>query len=187
MRKCAVFSVALLAVLSFMLPTQVSAQGAFLGAGVTFPTGDYSDFGDGDGANTGWLTIGGVSFPLSDGPMSIFAEGHFGSNGHEMEGDKTNVYGAMGGLLFDAAEEDEAGFYAFGQAGFLVHDYKSDTFEEGSETGFGFGGGAGYGFPLGSINGWFEGRYMHAMFDDGDTSFFGFMAGISFPLGGGDG
>lgn len=187
MRKCAVFSVALLAVLSFLLPTQVSAQSAFVGAGVTFPTGDYSDLGDEDGANTGWLTIAGLTFPVSDGPISFIGEGFFGSNGHEMEGDKTNIYGAMGGILLDPSAEGEAGPYAFGQAGLLVHDYKSDTYEEGSETGFGFGGGAGYGFPLGSISAWFEGRYMHAMFDEGDTSFFGVMAGISFPLGGGDG
>ncbi|MBT8398829.1 MAG: hypothetical protein HKO65_03860 [Gemmatimonadetes bacterium] len=187
MRKCAVFSVALLAVLSFMLPTQASAQGAFVGAGVTFPTGDYSDFGDGDGAKTGWLTMGGVSFPLADGGLSVFGEGFFGSNSHEEEGDKTNLYGAMGGVLFDAAEEGEAGLYAFGQAGFLVHSYKSDSFEEGSETGLAFAGGAGYGFPLGGVSGWIEGRYTHALFDDGNTTYFGFLAGLSFPLGGGDG
>ena len=187
MRKCAVFSVALLAVVSFLLPTQLSAQSVFFGAGATFPTGDYKDFGDGDGAKTGFLAIAGVTFPVSDGNFSLLGEGFFGSNSHEFEGDKTNVYGAMGGILFDAAAEGEAGPYAFGQAGLLVHDYKSDTYEESSETGFGFGGGAGYGFPLGGVSGWIEGRYIHALFDDGNTTFFGVMAGVSFPIGGSDG
>ncbi len=187
MRTCALFSVALIAALSFGAPSKGAAQSAFLGGGVTFPTGDYSDFGDGDGAKTGFLAIGGLTFPIADGGISILGEGFFGSNDHEYEGDKTNVYGAMGGLLFDASDEGEAGVYAFGQAGFLVHDYKSDSFEEGSETGFAFGGGAGYGFPIGGLSGWVEGRYMQGLFDDGNTTFFGIIAGISFPLGGGEG
>lgn len=189
MRKCALFSVALLAALSFSLPAGISAQSAFLGGGVTFPTGDYSDFGDGDGAKTGFLGIGGLTFPLGDGDFSLLGEGFFGANDHEFEGDKTNLYGAMAGLLFDAAEEGEAGIYAFGQAGFMIHDYKSDTYseEEGSETGFAFGGGVGFGFPLGSLGAWIEGRYMHGLFDYGDTTFAGIMAGLSFPFGGDDG
>ena len=186
MRKCALFSVALLAVLSFALPTQISAQSAFLGAGVTVPTGDYSDFGDGDGANSGFMAIGGVTFPMGEGPLSIVGEGFYGMNNHEYEGDKTNLYGAMAGLLFDPSTEGEAGAYAFGQAGLMVHDYKSDDFSEfeGSETGFAFGGGVGYGFPLGSLSAWAEGRYMVGLFDDGNTTFAGIMAGLSFPLGG---
>lgn len=186
MRKCALFSVALLAVLSFAIPTQVSAQSAFLGFGGTFPTGDYSDFGDGDGAKTGYMAIGGLTFPLGDGNLSVLGEGFFGMNDHEYEGDKTNLYGAMAGLMFSAAEEGEAGIYAFGQGGLMVHDYKSDDFAEfeGSEKGFAFGGGAGYSFPLGSLSAWVEGRYILGLFDDGDTSYAGIMAGLSFPFGG---
>jgi hypothetical protein len=95
----------------------------------------------------------------------------------------------MGGILFDTGGEGEAGVYAFGQLGFMVHDYKSDEFSEfeGSETGLAFGGGAGYGFPLGSLSAWAEGRYMQGQFDDGNTSFFGVFAGISIPFGGGAG
>jgi hypothetical protein len=187
MRKCALFSVALLAVFSLFPADTASAQSVFIGAGGTFPTGDYADFGDGDGANTGFLTFGGVSFPLNEDGLSIFGEGYFGSNSHEYEGDKTNLYGGMGGVPYDMGSEGEAGLYFIGQVGLMVHDYKkSDEFAEfeGSETGLGFGGGAGYGFPLGSINGFVEGRYMQGQFDDGNTSFFGAFAGISFPVGG---
>jgi hypothetical protein len=184
MRKCALFSVAPLVALSFLVPAQLSAQSVFLGAGAGFPTGDYADFGDGDGANTGFLAIGGVTFPVSEGRFSVLGEGFFGSNSHDYEDDKTNLYGAMAGLLFDTSGEGEAGIYAYGQAGLMVHSYKSDSFEEDSETGFAFGGGAGYGFPLGGLNGWVEGRYMQGLFDDGNTTFFGVLAGLSFPLGG---
>ena len=186
MRKCALFSVAVLSVLSLMLPTQVVAQSAFVGGGITIPNGDYSDFGDGDGAKTGYMAMGGVSFPIGEGNLSVFGEGFYGMNDHEHEGDKTNLYGAMGGLLLGLAEEGEPGPYVFGQVGFMVHDYKSDDSpsEEGSETGLGFGGGAGYSVPLGSLTGWAEGRYMFGKFDDGNTTYFGILAGLSFPLGG---
>jgi hypothetical protein len=189
MRKCALFSVALFFALSFSIPTPVQAQGAFLGAGATFPTGDYADFGDGDGANTGFMAFGGLDFPLNQEGLSVFGEGYFGVNSHDLyDGDKTNLYGAMGGVLFDFMP-DGPGPYAFGQVGIMVHDYKSDDFPEaeGSETGLAFGGGAGYGFPLGGVNGFVEARYIQGQFDDGNTSFFGIFAGISFPLGGDDG
>jgi len=189
MRKSALFSVALLAVLSFFLPPQAFAQSVFFGGGVSVPTGDNADFGDNDGAKTGFLAIGGLTFPVSDKGISLLGEGFFGNNSHEFEGDKTNVYGALGGILFDSAGEGESGFYAFGQAGLLIHSYKSDEFSEHEESkkGLALGGGAGYGFPLGSLKGWAEGRYMHGLFDDRDTTFFGFLAGISIPFGGNGG
>ena len=84
-----------------------------------------------------------MTFPISDGAISFLGDGFFGSNSHEHQDDETTLYGAMGGILFDAAGEGEAGPYAFGQAGFLAHDYEGTHYpeEEGSETGLGFGGG----------------------------------------------
>jgi len=188
MRKCALFCLALLTALSFSIPSSVQAQSGFVGGGATVPTGDYSDFGDGDGAKTGFMLFGGLDFPLNENGLSAFGEGYFGSNSHEYGGDKTNLYGAMGGILLDLIPEGP-GPYVFGQIGIMVHDYKSDDYpeDEGSETGFGFGGGAGYGFPLGAVNGFVEARYIQGQFDYGNTSFFAFFAGISFPLGGDEG
>ena len=172
-----------------MLPTSAVAQSAFAGVGITVPTGDFSDFGDGDGAKTGFMAIGGVTFPIGEGNLSVLGEGFYGMNDHEYEGDKTNLYGAMGGLLLGFSETGEPGLYVYGQAGFMVHDYKSDDFSEfeGSETGLALGGGAGYSIPIGSLTGWAEGRYTFGKFDDGNTTYFGVMAGLSFPIGGGEG
>jgi hypothetical protein len=185
MRKCAVASLALVAVLSFLHPQQVSAQSIFVGAGITVPTGDFKDFGDGDGAKTGVMATGGVIFPISEEGLSFFGEGYFGVNKHDYEGDKTNLYGLMGGLEYDFSPQGAAGLYAYGEAGFMVHSYKSDTFtdEEGSDTGLAFGGGVGYGIPIGSATGWAEGKYMFGKFDGGNTTFFGIFAGIAFPIG----
>jgi len=182
-RKCAVVCSVLLLAGTLILPGRASAQSVFLGAGATVPTGDFGDY-----AKTGFLGIGGVTFPIGPEGLALLGEGYFGQNSHELEGDKTNVYGAMGGLVYDVSPEGEAGPYLFGQIGLMVHKYSSDEDPEldDSETGLGFGAGAGYGFPLGGVNAWVEGRYMQGQFDYGDTGFFGIMAGISIPLGGGD-
>jgi hypothetical protein len=185
--------VAALAVLSFTLPTQVSAQGVFIGAGATIPTGDYSDFGDGDGAKTGWMVEGGFAFPLGESGLAGFVEGLYGSNSHEHEGDKTNLLGFFGGVEMVFAEEGEAGPFIFGEIGYLRHSYKSDEHSEweSDSSGIAYGGGAGYSIPLGeSLNGWVLGRYIightgdDEYEDDSKTTFIGIMAGVSIPLGG---
>lgn len=192
MRKCVVLCVAALAVLSFTLPSQASAQGVFIGVGPTFPTGDYADFGYGDdGAKTGWMAGGGVNFPLGENGLYGFVNGLYGSNSHEHEGDKTNLLGGFGGIEYVFAEPGEAGPFIFGEVGFLKHSYKSDEHSdhEDSSSGLAFGGGAGYSFPLGSMNGWVLGQYVQGQTSDdetgdGNTTFFGIMAGVSIPLGG---
>ena len=192
MRKCVVVGLAILTALCFTLPTQANAQAVFLGAGATFPTGDFADFGDGDGAGTGWMLEAGISFPLTDNGVFVFGEGMFGSNSHDYEGDKTNLLGGFAGIEYSMAEEGEAGAFFFGELGFLQHKYVSDDFSEfeSSTTGFAFGAGAGYGIPLGdNMNGWVLGRVMQAQtedeeYGDGNTTFAGISAGISIGLGG---
>lgn len=180
MRKCVWFPVALFAFVSFALPNQASAQGIFLGAGATFPTGDYGEYAD-----AGWMVEGGIGFPLGENGLQVFADGLYGSNKHDFEGDKTNLLGGFGGLEYVA----ESGIFFFGEVGFLNHDFKSEDYpeDEGSDTGFAFGGGAGYSFPIGGLSGWVLGRYIQGQFDEENTALFGLMAGISIPLAGGEG
>ena len=69
----------------------------------------------------------------------------------------------------------------------MRHDFKSDEFpeDEGADTGFAFGGGAGYGIPLGeNLGGWILGRYVQGQFDEENTRFFAVMAGVSISAGG---
>jgi len=188
MRKCAVLGIALLAVLSLTLPAQASAQSVFLGAGATIPTGDYKDFGSGHGANTGWMVEGGAGFPVGENGLHLFANGLYGSNGHDHEGEKTNLLGGFGGVEYVFAEPGEAGLFVFGEVGFLQHKWVYEGGDE-SSSGIAFGGGAGYSLPLGSVNGWVLGRYLQGQtgddeFDEGNTTFLGLMAGVSIPIGG---
>lgn len=189
MRKCVVLCIATLAILSFTLPNQASAQGVFLGAGATFPSGDYGDYAD-----TGWITEAGVSFPLGEQGFFIFADGLYGSNNHsDYEGDKTNLLGGFAGVERAFMNEDGAGPFIFAEIGFLRHSFKSDDYPEDEEddTGLAFGGGAGYGIPLGeSLSGWILGRYIRGQYsgdegyEDWNTAVFGIMAGVSIALGG---
>ncbi len=157
----------------------LSAQFVWLGGGATFPVSDYGDYAD-----TGFLITGGGGYPIGDSGLSITAEGFYGQNNHpDFDGDKTSPYGVMGGLEYDFGADADSGVYMFGGLGILWHKFSSDQFEESTDSGLGFGAGAGYGFPLGGINGWVEGRVTHASIDDSNTSFVGVMAGISIPLG----
>ena len=99
----------------------------------------------------------------------------------------------MGGLGYSLSPGEDAGLYFFGQAGLMVHKYSADEDEGSSDKGLAFGGGAGYGFPIGGMNGFVEGKYMHGMFseeyegvsEDYTTGFFAVIVGVSFPLGDG--
>jgi hypothetical protein len=192
MRKCVVIAVAALAALSFAMPSQVSAQGVFVGVGGTMPTGDYADFGDGDGANAGWAAAAGLVFPMGDAGLSFLVNGMYGSNSHDHEGDKTNLLGGFGGVQMSFADPGTAGPFVFGQVGFLKHSYKSDEHSEyeDSSSGLALGGGAGFSFPMGeTLNGWVLGHYLHGLLSDdetgeGDTTLLGVMVGVTIPFGG---
>ena len=190
MRKCVVVGVAALAVLSFALPNQASAQGVFVGVGGTSPSGDYGEY-----AKTGWMVDAGFNIPVGEGPLLLFVDGMYGSNGHsDHDGDKTNLLGGFGGVELFFADDSGKGPFVFGQVGFLKHSYKSEEHEEDSTSGLAFGGGAGYAFPIGGLNGFILGRYIQGQtgddsseYDDGNTAFLGVSVGASFQVGGNGG
>jgi len=188
MRKYAAVALALVAVFCLSLPDQVSAQGVWVGGGVTVPTGDYGDY-----HNIGFTTVAGVGFPVGPKGLEIFAEGYYGQNSVDADdaysGEKTSPYGIMGGASYDLNPEADAGLYVFGQAGLMVHRWSADNYESETDNGFAFGGGAGYGFPIGGFEGFVEGRYTHGRFssseydDSWSTAYFSIVTGVYFPLG----
>jgi hypothetical protein len=187
--KALLILVVVLPLLALCLPAGASAQGVYIGAGLNFPTSDYSDEHD-----TGFLSVGGVSFDLPVEGMSAYVEGFWSrsSFSHDEYGEDAvaNPYGVMGGLLYDFADEDSPGLYVFGQAGRMVH--KFDPSGDDSTSGFGYGGGVGFGFPMDGVGFWIEGRYMGASIDyekvggfqAATPAFMAIMAGISMSLGG---
>jgi len=183
-RKCVVSGVAFFAILSLALPDHASAQGVFIGAGGTLPTGTY-----GKHADPGWMVDAGVTFPLNENGLYVFANGLYGSNSHsDIAGNRNTFLGGFGGVELSFAEAGERGPFVFGQVGFLNRNNKSDQFAEyrDSETGLGFGGGAGYTFPIGGMSGWVLGRYIQGLYDgdDGNAIFFGVVAGVTLSFGG---
>ncbi len=173
--------VAVIGILALMTTSNpLSAQSVWIGGGATFPTSDYGDF-----ANTGYLFMAGVGLPVGDQGVSVGAGGSYGQNNHEaVDGDKTNLYGFQGYVEYDFGGPDaERGFYVLAELGVLWHKFSSDTSPESTESGFSYGGAAGYAFPLGGLTGWAEGRFTQASISDANTQFFGLAAGISIPLG----
>lgn len=168
-------------------PADATAQWAFLGASATVPVGDYADFGDGDGASTGYMANGGVMFPVGEGKVSVGAQGFFGTNGHDTDGDKTNLYGATALAGVTLAEPDAATRpFVFGGLGLIVHSYKSESFPdfEGSENGLAATGGAGVAFTAGeSLGIMLSGSYTLGFGDTSDTTFLALGAAAQIPLG----
>ena len=196
MRKNLLTGMAFFAATLLVMPNNASAQSVFLGAGATFPMGDYGDYAD-----TGWLAEAGFSLPLGDGPWSGLFTGFYGGNGHsydegipELYGsddDKTSLLGGLVGAEYSFSEQGEAGPFVFGEVGLMRHKYEPaddgpepELYGEESSTGFAFGGGVGYSIPFGSVNGYALARYLNGQFDEGSTAFIGVMAGVSIPLGG---
>lgn len=171
-------------ILAMMIPATASAQGSiFVGGGITVPMSDYKDY-----AKTGWLGTAGLVWNLGDKGAFIAGEGFYGSNKHKAPDDdeKTNLYGADLGLGYRFGDADRTGVYVAALGGLMVHQYKPATGSSSSESGFMYGGFAGVDIPAGGFNVWFEGRIMMASIDEENTSFFGILAGVSFPIGGGN-
>ena len=177
------------AALFMTVPTALFAQNIFVGGGITFPTGEFGDY-----AESGWVGVAGVLFPVGEGGLNVGVEGFYGQNNHmdangaKIDGDKTNPYGAMAVLEYDIGSGDGIGAYIFGGAGLLIHKCSTDgtsCTEDGSAGGtsdsnFGYEAGAGVGIPVGgSTSIWVEGRYMGAS----GTNIFGILAGLGFGIG----
>ncbi len=192
MRRLLVCGVTAIAALAFALPEQASAQGIFVGGGVTFPVTDYGEYAD-----VGWQFEGGFTVPISEAGLSVLFDGLYGTNGHNTEGvedQSTKLLGGFGGLVYSLADEGEGGLFFFGEAGILRHEFDAGDLndsESDSETAFAWGGGAGYGYPLNeTLSGWFMARYLQGSFDSEfedeseTTAFFGVMVGLTFNIGG---
>lgn len=161
----------------------VSAQQGFaqwavgLGAGALVPVSDYGDY-----AKTGWGVTGHLNRALNEN-ASFVASASYGSNSHEDEGDKTNLIGVGGNLVYSLTAGAGAVPFLVGGVGYLGHQYQSDTFPdaEGTDWQAYVNGGVGLGFPLGSIRGYLLANYVHG-FDE--TTYASLGGGITFPVGG---
>ncbi len=150
----------------------------YIGGGPSIPVGEFGDY-----AKTGWLATAGFSVPVGGKGLSVGGEVMYGSNKHsDFAGDKTNLPGAFGFLMYRVGDQSKPGIYLFGQAGILNHQYKtsgSPGYSGESDWKFAAGGGAGVDIPAGGVNVFVEGRFITRS----GTSFIPIQAGISIPVG----
>lgn len=185
MKNRVLLTVAAGALLLVAAPAATQAQWIWVGGGLTIPTSDYGDY-----AKTGWMGTVGVGFPIGDSGLGVSIEGLYGSNKHDtdvtgvVDGDKTNLYGAMGSVGYRVGDPANIGPYVFAGGGLLVHQFSPETGDSDSSSGFGYQFGAGLDIPVGSSVGvWVEGRYLGASIDSSTTAVFGILAGIGFGIG----
>ena len=183
MRRISVGCSVTLLLVALAGPQMVSGQSIFLGAGATIPTQDFSDAD----AKTGFIGFGGALFPVGTGAVSVGAEGFFGSNSHETEGNKTNLYGALALVALTLGDEFTSIRPAFfGGLGYMTASFKSESFPglEDSESGLAGGAGLAVGFPLGGIGGSIAGSYNFGLGDLDEITFIGISALVQIPVGG---
>jgi len=180
--KRSVCSTAVAFALALAAPSVVSAQATIvLGAGATIPMGEYADY-----AKLGWLGHGGVEFPAATN-ISIGAHGFYGSNSHDTDGDKTNLYGGVGTVGYLIPTSGSMAPQIWGGLGYMVHSYKSESFPafEGSDGSLAGLLGVGLGFPLGSVMGAVNAYVLTGFGENDGTRYIGLDLGVGIPLGGG--
>ncbi len=167
----------LVAVLGLTVPATAQAQPILYFGGAVFTgTGDFGDFTD-----AGFAGLAGLLFPVSDSPVSVGGEGLIGSFGGVSEGPSVTVYSVMAIVDVTFGTEGSARPYVFAGAGMLGFDVDTGTTGiDGSETKFGYQGGAGLAIPTSDrVSIWFEGRYLGSE----DVKAFGAGAGLGIALG----
>lgn len=165
--------------LALTLGTSSASAQFFVGGGLTMPSSDFKDFVDepGNGAKTGWMATAGFRlFGSEDGRFSVWGEGFYGSNTHEVDGEKTNI--VMGGGSASYALTGSAGVapYVIGGVGYLNHQFKPDGGNSESDWMFAWSAGGGLSF---SQKFWLEGRYVNGSKDGDKTAYVMLMAGIT--------
>ncbi len=168
---------------------QVSVYG---GGGSAIGTGE-----DMEDVDAGLQLLGGLVVDVTD-RVGIYAEGQWGRHDVTIEGvtDPTATPSAlMAGLLLGLSSNEDAAIspYVFGGVGLQSLELEG---EEGGETEsaddrtFGWQAGAGFGFDIGSLPAFLEGRYQRASFDEDsefeelDFAIFSIIFGFSFDFGG---
>ena len=160
------------------VPGVASAQATmFLSAGASIPVSEFADY-----AGVGWMAQGGVSFPVGSPGLAVGVGGLYGSNSHDVDGDRTDLLGAAGFVQYTIGDPASTSGYLFAGPGYVQHSYKSDTFPEGSVSGLAASGGGGVNIPIGGLTGYVEGMYLTGFGDIDGTDLVVASVGISFLL-----
>ncbi|MSR21229.1 MAG: hypothetical protein EXR91_09675 [Gemmatimonadetes bacterium] len=155
-----------------------SAQATmFLSAGAGIPVSDYADY-----ASVGWMAQGGVAFPVGSPGLAVGVGGLYGSNGHDIDGDRTDLLGAAAFVQYTIGDPASTSGYVFGGPGYVKHSFMSDTFPDASASGLAASGGAGVNIPMGGLTGYVEGMYLTGFGDIDGTDIVVASVGISFVL-----
>lgn len=173
-----------LALLALVMVTTLGAAQAtkffYLGGGATIPTGDFKDFGAGDGAKTGFMADVGIGTSVgSSGRVFAFADVFYGKNNHDTADESTTLTG--GGVNIGIQSSGTAArVYGYVGAGLQSHKYNPAAGESDSET-KGFGRGAvGVSLGSGKTTFWAEiGMVQGFGADDGNTTYLPLLAGVS--------
>ena len=172
------FSSAMVTALVALSAQSASAQATmFLSAGASIPMSDFAD-----AVSVGWMAQAGVAFPIGSPGLAAGVGGLYGSNGHDIDGDRTDLLGGAAFLQYTIGDPASTSGYVFAGPGYVQSSFKSDTSPEGSVSGLAASGGAGVNIPIGGLTGYVEGMYLTGFGDIDGLDVVVASVGISFLL-----
>jgi hypothetical protein len=187
--KRIVRSAAVLGMVTLASVATAQAQGAgrasfHVAGGITLPSGDF-----GDGFNTGWQGLGGVSFGIGALPFAIRVDAFYGQNSGDEDAlgvsdVKVKMFGGMAGGQFNfGSDASPVKPYILAQVGMVNSKVDVPNFDTESESDFAFGGGGGVGFGHGSMAAFVEGQYVSIQTEGSSSNYIVARFGIRFGGG----
>jgi hypothetical protein len=167
--------------LAAVTATELNAQRRlvpYFGGGLASASGDL-----GEGTDSGWIVFGGLDWGIAAVPgLSIGVTVSYTSlpyTGYDNDLSMPGVFGELG-YLIGATSSSKVKPYLRAGVGELWHKYDPGDLAPNAKTEgeFGFGGGGGLSFVLGSSS-LFAGA--HYTYGTDDTEFWAFYAGLGFP------
>jgi len=176
------------------VPMTVRAQARAIqvgiGAGVTLPTGDYSEC-----CKSGWNAGGFLQYRQPDQVVGLRVDLQYHGNDMKDEflltlgatpgttGSGTILFGGAAGVLEVAPQESSVGWYLLAGGG--IYQFELSVNESGisvsdSQTKFGFNAGAGLKFRVGGASLYVESRYHGVKVEDSNITFVPLSFGIAW-------
>jgi hypothetical protein len=148
--------VATIAISSVAAHAQAARTAHFnLAAGVTLPTGTFSDRND-----AGYNLIAGLGMRQPGSALGFRVEGIYNEFNEKGTNDKSHAGGVTGNVTYDLAERtrnNTSSLYLIGGVGY--YSTREPFFTTESRTNVGWNVGGGFEFPLSGFSGYLEARY----------------------------
>jgi len=148
-----------------------------LGAGVTIPSGSFSN-----GLKTGWHGMGLIQFKPASSPVGFQIDGAYQQLGFDGGGGKWQIIDGTANVVYAFQVSPDTKFrpYLIGGGGVYNVKDKPDVGVSPSVTKFGINAGAGFNIQASGVGLFVEGRFHNVFVTGSDFHYIPITAGVRF-------